>query len=164
MDASGEVGSMMEVYGKVLDKADLLSFSQQRAKAYQDYVRTGNANDKQLFNYLTDVNELKNPVLKDIVFQDLKRNFDGIETDFLTFLQNNKIELNKNTVLSHYQFRALEFLRQYNIDPNSEIGFKVQRLFKAKGAVKENQFTLGHEYEKHKNVIAQSVDRIKALW
>ena len=163
MDASGEVGSMMEVYGKVLDKADLLSFSQQRAKAYQDYVRTGNANDKQLFNYLTDVNELKNPVLKDIIFQDLKKNFDGIETDFLTFLQNNKIELNKNTVLSHYQFRALEFLRQYNIDPNSEIGFKVQRLFKAKGAVKENQFTLGHEYEKHKNVIAQSVDRIKAL-
>ena len=163
MDAAGEVGSMMEVYGKAMDKADLLGFSQQRAKAYQEYQRTGSANDKQIFNYLTDANELRNPVLKDIVFSDLKKNFDGIETDFLNFLKTNNIEVNKDTVLSHYQFRAMEFLKQYNIDPNSEIGFKVQRLFKAKGAVKENQFTLGHEYEKHNNVVNQSVARIKAL-
>ena len=163
MDAAGEVGSMMEVYGKAMDKADILGFSQKRAKALQNYTRTGDLNDKQIFNYLTDANEIRNPVLKNIIFLDLKKNFDGIETDFLNFLKTNNIDVNKNNVLSHYQFRAMEFLKQYSIDPNSEIGFKVQRLFKAKGAIKEQQYTLGHEYEKHNNVINQSVKRIKAL-
>ena len=82
-------------------------------------------------DYLTQIGKHRNRYLKDIEFEQLKKNFDGLETDLVSFLKENGL-YNTKDILSHYQYRALEYLEQYGINPDSEMGFKVQRLFKTK--------------------------------
>ena len=65
--ADGTIGSINQVYQKAKSKVDFLDFSQQRFNAIQNYLKTGNIDDKQTFDYLTNVNESRNPVNKEIV-------------------------------------------------------------------------------------------------
>ena len=45
--ADGTVGSINQVYQKAKSKVDFLDFSQQRFNAIQEYLKTGNIDDKQ---------------------------------------------------------------------------------------------------------------------
>ena len=113
-------------------------------------------------DYLTQVGKHRNRYLKDIEFEELKKNFDGLETDLVAFLKENGL-YNTKDILSHYQYRALEYLEQYGINPDSEMGFKVQRLFRSKGAVAENQMILGGDYETHSSVIDSALKELESL-
>lgn len=161
--ADGTVGSINQVYQKAKSNVDFLDFSQQRFKAIQDYLKTGNLDDKQTFDYLTNVNETRNPVTKEIFYMQHVKNFDGFERDFLKFAEQQGIPVDKKSVVGLYQFRAQELMKQNNINPKSELGLKLQNLYRQKGFTAENQFTLGDDYERNTQVIDGYSERIKAL-
>ena len=161
--ADGTVGSINQVYQKAKSKVDFLDFSQQRFNAIQNYLKTGNIDDKQTFDYLTNVNETRNPVTKEIFYMQHVKNFDGFERDFLKFAEQQGIPVDKKSVVGLYQFRAQELMKQNGINPKSELGLKLQNLYRQKGFTAENQFTLGDDYEKQTQVINGFSERIKAI-
>ena len=161
--ADGTVGSINQVYQKAKSKVDFLDFSQQRFNAIQEYLKTGNIDDKQTFDYLTNVNETRNPVTKEIFYMQHVKNFDGFERDFLKFAEQQGIPVDKKSVVGLYQFRAQELMKQNGINPKSELGLKLQNLYRQKGFTAENQFTLGDDYEKQTQVINGFSERIKAI-
>jgi len=158
----GKIGSISTLYQKTESQVDYLKHAQNRFKE-ASAASKGDVNAKQRFNYLTNVNEINNPVTKKLWFQDLSKNFDGLERDFIKFAEQQGLPVNKKTVMSLYQFRAMEVMKQYNINPKSELGFKVQKLFRQKGFTAENQLTLGEDYERNTQVINGFSKRIKAL-
>ena len=83
MVADGEVKSVSQFYETTTSKVDFPKHSQDRFADVMDYLKTGDINAKQRFNYLTDVNETRNPVTKKLFFKDYKKNFDGFERDFI---------------------------------------------------------------------------------
>tara|TARA_R100001224_G_scaffold50026_3_gene28872 strand:- start:1287 stop:3815 length:2529 start_codon:yes stop_codon:yes gene_type:complete len=155
MQADGTLDKTFQMFEAVKGNADTMGIANEQ---YQAYAR----NDDQVGDYINTVQKIRNPYLKTLLFEDLKKNFDGLETHFHAFLKANNL-YNKDDIISHYQYRALEWLEQYGIKPDSEIGFKVQRLFRNKGAVVENQLILGHKYETHSAVIESSISEIGAL-
>ena len=161
--ADGTVGSINQVYQKAKSKVDFLDFSQQRFNAIQEYLKTGNIDDKQTFDYLTNVNETRNPVTREIFYMQHVKNFDGFERDFLKFAEQQGIPVDKKSVVGLYQFRAQELMKQNGINPKSELGLKLQNLYRQKGFTAENQFTLGDDYEKQTQVINGFSERIKAI-
>tara|TARA_B100002019_G_scaffold87142_1_gene75481 strand:- start:1849 stop:4302 length:2454 start_codon:yes stop_codon:yes gene_type:complete len=161
--ADGTVGSINQVYQKAKSKVDFLDFSQQRFNAIQEYLKTGNIDDKQTFDYLTNVNETRNPVTREIFYLNHVKNFDGFERDFLKFAEQQGIPVDKKSVVGLYQFRAQELMKQNGINPKSELGLKLQNLYRQKGFTAENQFTLGDDYEKQTQVINGFSERIKAI-
>ena len=161
--ADGTVGSINQVYQKAKSNVDFLDFSQQRFNAIQEYLKTGNIDDKQTFDYLTNVNETRNPVTKEIFYMQHVKNFDGFERDFLKFAEQQGIPVDKKSVVGLYQFRAQELMKQNGINPKSELGLKLQNLYRQKGFTAENQFTLGDDYEKQTQVINGFSERIKAI-
>ena len=161
--ADGTVGSINQVYQKAKSKVDFLDFSQQRFNAIQNYLKTGNIDDKQTFDYLTNVNETRNPVTREIFYMQHVKNFDGFERDFLKFAEQQGIPVDKKSVVGLYQFRAQELMKQNGINPKSELGLKLQNLYRQKGFTAENQFTLGDDYEKQTSVINGFSERIKAI-
>ena len=161
--ADGTVGSINQVYQKAKSKVDFLDFSQQRFNAIQNYLKTGNIDDKQTFDYLTNVNETRNPVNREIFYLNHVKNFDGFERDFLKFAEQQGIPVDKKSVVGLYQFRAQELMKQNGINPKSELGLKIQNLYRQKGFTAENQFTLGDDYEKQTQVINGFSERIKAI-
>ena len=68
MVADGEVKSVSQFYETTTSKVDFLKHSQDRFADVMDYLKTGDINAKQRFNYLTDVNETKNPITKKLFF------------------------------------------------------------------------------------------------
>ena len=132
---------------------------------YQRYANQ----DKPGGDYLTTVLKINNRFTKAMIYDDLEKNFDSvIQPDLHRFLQEQKNPdgssmYNKEDILRHYQFRAVEFLEQYGIKPDSEIGLKVQQLFRNKGAIVENQMYLGHDYETHSSIVDTSKEELKAV-
>jgi hypothetical protein len=161
--ADGTVGSINQVYQKAKSNVDFLDFSQQRFNAIQEYLKTGNIDEKQTFDYLTNVNETRNPVTKEIFYMQHVKNFDGFERDFLKFAEQQGIPVDKKSVVGLYQFRAQELMKQNGINPKSELGLKLQNLYRQKGFTAENQFTLGEDYERNTQVINGFSERIKAI-
>mgnify|MGYP003298365453 CR=1 FL=1 len=161
--ADGTVGSINQVYQKAKSNVDFLDFSQQRFNAIQEYLKTGNIDDKQTFDYLTNVNETRNPVTREIFYMQHVKNFDGFERDFLKFAEQQGIPVDKKSVVGLYQFRAQELMKQNGINPKSELGLKLQNLYRQKGFTAENQFTLGEDYERNTQVINGFSERIKAI-
>lgn len=161
--ADGTVGSINQVYQKAKSNVNFLDFSQQRFNAIQEYLKTGNIDDKQTFDYLTNVNETRNPVTKEIFYMQHVKNFDGFERDFLKFAEQQGIPVDKKSVVGLYQFRAQELMKQNGINPKSELGLKLQNLYRQKGFTAENQLTLGEDYEKQTQVINSFGERIKAI-
>jgi len=161
--ADGTVGSINQVYQKAKSKVDFLDFSQQRFNAIQEYLKTGNIDDKQTFDYLTNVNETRNPVTREIFYMQHVKNFDGFERDFLKFAEQQGIPVDKKSVVGLYQFRAQELMKQNGINPKSELGLKLQNLYRQKGFTAENQLTLGEDYERNTQVINGFSERIKAI-
>jgi len=161
--ADGTVGSINQVYQKAKSNVDFLDFSQQRFNAIQEYLKTGNIDDKQTFDYLTNVNETRNPVTREIFYMQHVKNFDGFERDFLKFAEQQGIPVDKKSVVGLYQFRAQELMKQNGINPKSELGLKLQNLYRQKGFTAENQLTLGEDYEKQTQVINSFGERIKAI-
>ena len=72
MVADGEVKSVSQFYETTTSKVDFLKHSQDRFADVMDYLKTGDINAKQRFNYLTDVNETKNPITKKLFFKSAK--------------------------------------------------------------------------------------------
>ena len=161
--ADGTVGSINQVYQKAKSKVDFLDFSQQRFNAIQEYLKTGNIDDKQTFDYLTNVNETRNPVTREIFYMQHVKNFDGFERDFLKFAEQQGIPVDKKSVVGLYQFRAQELMKQNGINPKSELGLKLQNLYRQKGFTAENQFSLGEDYERNTQVINSYSESIKAI-
>ena len=161
--ADGTVGSINQVYQKAKSKVDFLDFSQQRFNAIQNYLKTGNIDDKQTFDYLTNVNETRNPVNREIFYLNHVKNFDGFERDFMKFAEQQGIPVDKKSVVGLYQFRAQELMKQNGINPKSELGLKIQNLYRQKGFTAENQFTLGEDYERNTQVINNFSERIRAI-
>lgn len=157
MQANGTLEQSFKMFDKVKGQADTIGVANEQYKAYE-------RGDDEVGNYLTEIQKIRNPYLKTLLFEDLKKNFDGLETHFHAFLKSGDGSLyNRKDLLSHYQYRALEWLEQYGIKPDSEIGFKVQRLFRTKGAIAQNQLELGHQHETHTGVIESAVSEIGAL-
>ena len=159
----GIVGSTNQVYKKLLSKTDFLDFSNRKYEDMMDYLKTGDIDAKQRFDYLTHVNQSNNPVNKEIVYMNHVKTFDGQERDFRKFLEQRGIPLNKKTVVGLYQFRAHEFMKQNGINPKSELGLKLQNLYRRKGFAAEHQLTLGEDYERNTQVINGFSERIKAI-
>ena len=159
----GIVGSTNQVYKKLLSKTDFLDFSNRKYEDMMDYLKTGDIDAKQRFDYLTHVNQSNNPVNKEIVYMNHVKTFDGQERDFRKFLEQRGIPLNKKTVVGLYQFRAHEFMKQNGINPKSELGLKLQNLYRQKGFAAEHQLTLGEDYERNTQVINGFSERIKAI-
>ena len=159
----GIVGSTNQVYKKLLSKTDFLDFSNRKYEDMMDYLKTGDIDAKQRFDYLTNVNQSNNPVNKEIVYMNHVKTFDGQERDFRKFLEQRGIPLNKKTVVGLYQFRAHEFMKQNGINPKSELGLKLQNLYRQKGFAAEHQLTLGEDYERNTQVINGFSERIKAI-
>ena len=153
---SGKLAEINKLHSNLKSQANSQEFMNLRHEAY----RTG---DKIGGDYLTNTMKINNRFTKAMIFADLEKNFDNvIQPDFHRFLQDNNL-YKKEDILRHYQFRAVEFLQQYGIKPDSEIGLKVQQLFRNKGAVVENQMYLGHDYETHSEIIDTSKEELKAL-
>ena len=163
MDAEGSIGRMEQVYSKVIHESDTIGIANTRFKEIDDVAKTGSVDAKQRFDYLTNLNETRNPVLQDMIYQKIKEDFAGIEQEFLGYLQENGVEVSKNNALALYQFRAAEILRQYGISPNSKLGFKMFRLFSARGQTQEDQITLADDNEKYGKAVANGLKRIKTL-
>ena len=153
---SGKLAEINKLHSNLKSQANSQEFMNLRHEAY----RTG---DKIGGDYLTNTMKINNRFTKAMIYNDLEKNFDNvIQPDFHRFLQDNNL-YKKEDILRHYQFRAVEFLQQYGIKPDSEIGLKVQQLFRNKGAVVENQMYLGHDYETHSEIIDTSKEELKAL-
>ena len=153
---SGKLSEINKLHSNLKSQANSQEFMNLRHEAY----RTG---DKIGGDYLTNTMKINNRFTKAMIYNDLEKNFDNvIQPDFHRFLQDNNL-YKKEDILRHYQFRAVEFLQQYGIKPDSEIGLKVQQLFRNKGAVVENQMYLGHDYETHSEIIDTSKEELKAL-
>ena len=157
MQSNGTLEQSYKMFDSVKGQAGTMDVANEQYKAYE-------RGDDEVGNYLTEIQKIRNPYLKTLLFEDLKKNFDGLETHFTAFLKSGDGSLyNRKDILSHYQYRALEWLEQYGIKPDSEIGFKVQQLFRNKGATAQNQLELGHQHATHTNVIESAVSEIGAL-
>jgi len=150
----GTYSKTMQLFGAMKAEGKDLDSQQARYNLYAD-------GKKLEGDYLTQIGKHHNRYLKDIEFEQLKKNFDGLETDLVAFLKENGL-YNTKDILSHYQYRALEYLEQYGIKPDSEMGFKVQRLFRSKGAVAENQMMLGEDYELHSGVVDSALKELES--
>ena len=160
---NGVIGSTNQVYKKLLSKTDYLDFSNKKYQDLTDYLKTGDLDAKQRFDYLTNINESRNPVNKELIYNNLLQNFDGFERDFRKFIEQRGIPLDKKNVVNLYQFRAHEFMKQNSINARSELGLKVQNLFRQKGFAAEHQLSLGDDYERNTQVINSFSERIKAV-
>ena len=153
---TGKISEINKLHSNLKSQANSQELMNLRYEAY----RTG---DKVGGDYLTTIMKINNRFTKAMVYDDLEKNFDSvIQPDFHRFLQDNGL-YKKEDILSHYQFRSQEFLEQYGIKPDSEIGLKIQQLFRNKGAIVENQMYLGHDYETHSEIIDNSKEELKAL-
>ena len=159
----GTIGSITKVHQKIKSDVDFLDMSQQQFKAVMSGLKTGNFDDKQLYGYLSGIDKLHNPVAKEIFYLQHVKQFDGFERDFKTFLDQNNIPLNKKTVVGLYQFRVHELMQQYGINPDSEIGLKLQNFYRQKGFAAENQLTLGADYEAATQTMAGFDEKVKAI-
>ena len=118
---SGKLAEINKLHSNLKNQANSQEFMNLRHEAY----RTG---DKIGGDYLTNTLKINNRFTKAMIFEDLKKNFDNvIQPDFHRFLQDNGL-YKKEDILRHYQFRSQEFLEQYGIKPDSEIGLKIQQL------------------------------------
>ena len=137
---TGKISEINKLHSNLKSQANSQELMNLR---YQRYANQ----DKPGGDYLTNVLKINTRFTKAMIFEDAKKNFDSvIQPDFHRFLQDNGL-YKKEDILRHYQFRAVEFLEQYGIKPDSEIGLKIQKLFRNKGAIVENQMYLGHDYE-----------------
>ena len=153
---SGKLAEINKLHSNLKGQANSQEFMNLRHEAY----RTG---DKIGGDYLTNTMKINNRFTKAMIYDDLEKNFDSvIQPDFHRFLQDNNL-YKKEDILRHYQFRSQEFLEQYGIKPDSEIGLKIQQLFRNKGAIVENQMYLGHDYETHSSIVDTSKEELKAL-
>ena len=152
---TGKLSEINKLHSTLKDQAN----SQELMNLRYDAYRTG---DKVGGDYLTNTLKINNRFTKAKIYDDLEKNFDSvIQPGFHRFLQEGDM-YKKEDILRHYQFRAVEFLEQYGIKPDSEIGLKVQQLFRNKGAIVENQMYLGHDYETHSEIIDLSKEELKA--
>ncbi len=153
---SGKISEINKLHSTLKGQANSQELMNIRYDRYRNQDKAGG-------DYLTSVLKINNRFTKAMIYEDLKTNFDSvIQPGFHKFLQEGGM-YNKEDILSHYQFRAIEFLEQYGIKPDSEIGLKVQQLFRNKGAIVENQMYLGHDYETHSQIIDNSKEEIKAV-
>ena len=153
---SGKLAEINKLHSTLKEKANSTELMNLRYEAY----RTG---DKVGGDYLTNTLKINNRFTKTMIYNDLEKNFDSvIQPGFHKFLQEGEM-YNKEDILRHYQFRAVEFLEQYGIKPDSEIGLKVQQLFRSKGAIVENQLYLSHDYETHSEIVDKSKEELKAV-
>ena len=152
---TGKLSEINKLHSTLKSQANSQDLMNLRYEAY----RTG---DKIGGDYLTNTLKINNRFTKAKIYDDLEKNFDSvIQPGFHKFLQEGEM-YNKEDILRHYQFRAVEFLEQYGIKPDSEIGLKVQQLFRNKGAIVENQLYLSHDYETHSEIIDTSKEDLKA--
>ena len=159
----GTIGSITKVHQKIKSDVDFQDLANQRFNAIQSYLKTGNFDDKQLYDYLSGIDKLHNPVAKEMFYLEHVKQFDGFERDFRAFLNKRGIPLNKKTVVGLYQFRVHELMKQYGLNPNSEIGLKLQNFYRQKGFAAEHQLTLGDDYQKNTEVINGFKKRMDAI-
>ena len=153
---TGKISEINKLHSNLKSQANSQELMNLRYEAYRSGDKVGG-------DYLTNIMKINNRFTKAMIYDDLEKNFDSvIQPDFHRFLQDNGL-YKKEDILSHYQFRAQEFLEQYGIKPDSEIGLKIQQLFRNKGAIVENQMYLGHDYETHSEIIDNSKEELKAL-
>ena len=153
---SGKLAEINKLHSNLKSQANSQELMNLRYQRYANQDKAGG-------DYLTTVLKINNRFTKAMVYDDLEKNFDSvIQPDFHRFLQDNGL-YKKEDILRHYQFRSQEFLEQYGIKPDSEIGLKIQQLFRNKGAIVENQMYLGHDYETHSSIVDTSKEELKAL-
>ncbi|BCV04358.1 MAG: hypothetical protein CM15mV84_290 [uncultured marine virus] len=54
-------------------------------------------------------------------------------------------------------------MKQNGINPKSELGLKLQNLYRQKGFTAENQFSLGEDYERKHKLLIVIVKALKLL-
>lgn len=159
----GTIGSITKVHQKIKSDVDFQDQANQRFNAIDRSLKTGNPEDKQLYDYLSGVDKLRNPVAKEIFYLQHVKQFDGFERDFRAFIDKRRIPFNKQTVVGLYQFRVHELMQQYGIDPNSEVGLKLQNFYRQKGFAAEHQLTLGADYQAATQTLNSFNEKIRAI-
>ena len=159
----GTIGSITKVHQKIKSDVDFQDQANQRFNAIDRSLKTGNPEDKQLYDYLSGVDKLRNPVAKEIFYLQHVKQFDGFERDFRAFIDKRKIPFNKQTVVGLYQFRVHELMQQYGIDPNSEVGLKLQNFYRQKGFAAEHQLILGADYQAATQTLNSFNEKIRAI-
>jgi len=159
----GTIGSITKVHQKIKSDVDFKENANLRFNAIDSFLKTGNQDDKQMYDYLSGIDKLHNPVAKEIFYLQHVKQFDGFERDFRTFLDENNIPVNKKTVVGLYQFRVHELMKQYGINPDSETGLKLQNFYRQKGFAAENQITLGADYEAATQIMAGFDEKVNAI-
>ena len=71
----GTIGSITKVHQKIKSDVDFQADANQRFKALDNFLKTGNQDDKQMYDYLSRVDKLHNPVAKEIFYLFLFYNF-----------------------------------------------------------------------------------------
>jgi len=153
--ANGDVGKIKTAYGIVTRKANYQEIANIKWKSADGYAK-GDIAKQYNFDYITKSSQANNPVYKDIIFDDIERNYAGRELELLNTLQNDyNIKVTADNVVPLFQYNAAEIMRQYNINPNSDLGINVMRLFTSRSQTLQNRFTLE---DRQRNLSAQIQD------
>ena len=159
---SGKLAEISKLHSTLKGQANSQELMNLRYQRYDNQDKAGG-------DYLTTLLKINNRFTKAKLVDYVDKNFDSeIQPGFHRFLQERKYAdgssmYNKEDILEHYQFRALEFLEQFGIKPDSEHGLKIQLIFRNKGAIVENQMYLAHDHQTHSEIIDNSKEELKTL-
>ena len=163
MEAEGVFQKLNVVQNKIISDSDTIGIANDRYTNVTDYVKNGNVDAKLRFDYISKINATRNPVLQEMIYNRYKDNFAGIDDEWKNFLLTNNITVTKENALALYQYRGMEALREYGIDPNSKLGVKMMRLFTSRGANYETQVGLQDDKRFYGEQASNAAEIIKTL-
>ena len=163
MEAEGVFQKLNVVQNKIISDSDTIGIANDRYTNVTDYVKNGNVDAKLRFDYISKINATRNPVLQEMIYNRYKDNFAGIDDEWKNFLLTNNITVTKENALALYQYRGMEALREYGIDPNSKLGMDMMRLFTSRGANYETQVGLQDDKRFYGEQASNAAEIIKTL-
>lgn len=163
MEAEGVFQKLNVVQNKIISDTDTIGIANDRYTNVTEWAKNGDINAKLRLDYVSQINATRNPVLQEMIFNRYRDNFAGIDDEWRNFLQTNRIAVTKKNVLALYQYRGMEALREYGIDPNSKLGVKMMRLFTSRGANYETQIGLEDDERFYGEQASKAGEIIKTL-
>ncbi len=163
MEAEGIFQKLNVVQNKIISDTDTIGIANDRYSNITKHIKDGDPLAKLRFDYISKVNATRNPVLQEMIFNRYRDNFPAIDEEWKNFLLTNKITVTKKDALALYQYRGMEALREYGIDPNSKLGVKMMRLFTSRGANYETQIGLQDDKRFYGEQVSKAAEIIKTL-
>ena len=163
METEGVFQKLNVVQNKIISDSDTIGIANDRYTNVSEYAKTGDVDAKLRFDYVSKINATRNPVLQEMIYNKYRDNFAGIDDEWKNFLLTNNITVTKENALALYQYRGMEALREYGIDPNSKLGVKMMRLFTSRGANYETQIGLKDDKRFYSEQASKASEIIESL-